>query len=109
LERLRDIEMAIANISKYSTYGKDYFLTNELVQVWTLFHLQKIGEAARGISVNTRNDHATINWQDIIDFHNLVVHEYFRIDLDIVWQIVEHEIGNLRVQIQHMIKELDCS
>jgi uncharacterized protein with HEPN domain len=108
LERLRDIEQAIANISKYSVRGKDNFLAHELVQTWVLFHLQRIGVAAKAMSVNTRNEQILINWQDIIEFGDLGVDKDFRANLDIVWQIVEHQIENLRVQIQDMIEKLDC-
>jgi uncharacterized protein with HEPN domain len=106
VERLRDMEEAIALIDKYTTRGKEYFFADELVQTWVLFHLQTIGEAARAMSEETRERYSQVSWQDIIDFRNLVVHEYFRIDLAIVWLIVEKELPNLRYEIQLILEEL---
>lgn len=68
LERMRDIREAIANIEKYAIRGKTEFLAGVLIQGWILLQLQIIGEAARSMSVQTREKHSQINWQDIIDF-----------------------------------------
>lgn len=106
LERMRDIREAIANIEKYAIQGKTEFLANELIQGWILLQLQIIGEAARSMSVQTREKHSQINWQDIIDFRNLLVHEYFRVDLQIIWQIIEQEIPTLKQQIDSILQTL---
>ncbi len=98
-ERLRDIEEAIAKIGRYAVRGQAEFMENELIQTWILFQLQVIGEAARSCSDDTRATHAQVVWQDIIDFRNLLVHEYFRVNLDLVWAIVEQELPTLKAQI----------
>ena len=77
---------------------------NELIQGWTLLQLQIIGEAARSMSIETREKHSEINWRDIIDFRNLLVHEYFRVDLKIVWQIIEQEIPTLKQRIDTILQ-----
>lgn len=104
LERMRDIQEAISKIEKYAIQGKVEFLANELIQGWTLLQLQIIGEAARSMSVQTKEKHSEINWRDIVDFRNLLVHEYFRVDLQIVWQIIEQEIPTLKKQINSILQ-----
>ena len=104
LERMRDIQEAISKIEKYAIQGKLEFLANELIQGWTLLQLQIIGEAARSMSVQTKEKYSEINWRDIIDFRNLLVHEYFRVDLQIVWQILEQEIPILKLQIDKILQ-----
>ncbi|MGB2926648.1 MAG: DUF86 domain-containing protein [Limnothrix sp.] len=103
-ERFRDMEEAIAKIEKYATQGKAEFFDNELIQTWIVFQLQIIGEAARSISDETYEKYPQIEWRNIIDFRNLLVHEYFRIDLKIVWKIVETEIPKLKRQVQAILK-----
>lgn len=103
-ERMRDIQEAIAKIEKYTVRGKTEFLKDELIQGWTLLQLQIIGEAARSMSTETREKYSEINWRDIIDFRNLLVHEYFRVDLQIVWQILEQEIPKLKQQINTILQ-----
>ena len=103
-ERMRDIQEAIAKIEKYTVRGKAEFLANELIQGWILLQLQIIGEAARSMSIETREKHSEINWRDIIDFRNLLVHEYFRVDLKIVWQIIEQEIPTLKQRVDTILQ-----
>ncbi len=102
-ERLRDIQEAIHKIEKYSIQGKTAFFDNELIQSWILLHLQAIGEAARSMNAEIYEQHPEVSWRDIIDFRNLLVHEYFRIDLELVWQIVAQEIPKLKQQINSIL------
>ena len=87
-ECLRDVQDSIDKIEKYRTQGKEEFLANELIQSWMLLQLQIIGEAMRSMGSMSYAQHSEINWRDIIDFRNLLVHEYFRVDLDIIWKII---------------------
>ena len=56
-ERLLDIIEAIQQIDKYVSRGKDIFWNDELVQNWMVRHLQIIGEAARAISAELKENH----------------------------------------------------
>lgn len=103
LERLKDIQEGIAKIEKYTVRGQSVFFEDELVQTWVLFHLQTIGEAARAISDNLKNRFPEVPWQDIIDFGNLIVYEYFRVNFRVVWQIVENNLPSLKVQIESIL------
>ncbi|MEB3249007.1 MAG: HepT-like ribonuclease domain-containing protein [Merismopediaceae bacterium] len=106
-ERLRDIQEALIQIDKYTNQGKAAFLDNELIQGWVLLHLQRIGEAARAMAKTTHQQYPQIPWQDIIDFRNILVHEYFRIDLELVWQIVETELPLLTQEINQILQNSD--
>lgn len=104
-ERIGDIQEAINKIEKYAIKGKTEFFANELIQSWIILQLQIIGEAARAITPDTHQQYQKINWRDIIDFRNLLVHEYFRVDLKIIWQIIEQEIPTLKQQIDLILKK----
>lgn len=103
-ERLLDIDEAISKIERYTVRGKAAFMEDELIQTWILFQFQVIGEAARSLSDEIRSNYAQIFWRDIIDFRNLLVHEYFRIDLELVWRIVENQLPELKTQITAILK-----
>jgi uncharacterized protein with HEPN domain len=103
-ERLRDIQEAIHKIEKYATQGEEEFFANELIQSWILLHLQVIGEAARSMDTATHAQYSEIGWRDIIDFRNLLVHEYFRVDLKIIWKIVAQELPTLKSQINSILQ-----
>lgn len=97
-ERLLDMQEAIERIEKYTTRGRDAFESNELIQTWILHHLQVIGEAVRTISAETVQQHNEINWSNIIGMRNILVHNYFSIDKDIVWAVVESDLQFLRAR-----------
>ncbi|MGD1938236.1 MAG: DUF86 domain-containing protein [Cyanophyceae cyanobacterium] len=102
-ERLQDMAEAIAQVERYAVRGKAEFLDNELIQTWVLFHLQVIGEAARSLTEQTRSAYSEVEWRDIIDFRNLLVHEYFRVDLELVWAIVAQELPILKDQVDRIL------
>ena len=57
--------------------------------------LRIVGEAARQISPETRQAHAALPWQDIMGMRNRLLHAYFDINLDVVWQTVKEDLPAL--------------
>lgn len=105
-ERLRDVLEAIERIEKYSTSGRSAFDSDELVQTWVLHHLQIIGEACKGVSDELQSRFPGIPWPKIAGMRNILVHQYFGVDRDAVWAVVENELGPLRAQIQEILDGL---
>lgn len=99
-ERLRDILEAIENIQRYTTAGRDVFDKDELVQSWCVRHLQIIGEAARFLPEETRKSIPQIPWSDIVGMRHVLVHNYFGIDTELVWNVVETQLGALKTAIE---------
>jgi len=106
-ERLRDILEAIAAINRYEARDKKSFEADELLQGWFLRHLQIVGEAARAIPPNVRALAPDIPWQKIIGMRNVLVHGYFEIDTDIVWDAATRDIPALKPSVERLLKSLD--
>ena len=104
-ERLYDILEAIERIEKYSARGRSVFDEDELIQTWVLHHLQLIGEAVRALSANTTSSSDDIEWGKIVGMRNILVHNYFSIDTDLVWAVIENDLENLRSKIQKFLNE----
>jgi uncharacterized protein with HEPN domain len=104
-ERLRDILDAISAIERYASQGKTAFDEQELIQVWMVHQLQIIGEATNALSAETLSNYPEIPWKQIIGFRNLVVHEYFRVSLNLVWSIVQNNIPPLKLTIERMLED----
>jgi uncharacterized protein with HEPN domain len=104
-ERLLDIKEAIEDIKKYSVKGRRVFEKEELIQNWIIHHLQIIGEATAKISDDFQEKHPDIQWLKIIGMRNILVHDYFRIDIDAVWAVVEDDIPQLEQQIELFLQE----
>jgi uncharacterized protein with HEPN domain len=83
--------------------SKAEFEASDLHQSAVVRKLQVVGEAARLITSATKAAHPEIEWMDIIGMRNLVIHEYFRVDIDIVWNTIRKSIPELIVQINAVI------
>jgi uncharacterized protein with HEPN domain len=94
LERLQDIWDAIERIQ--SRVDLDRIEDDEMLQVWVLYHMQIIGEAARALSSEIKQNYSQVPWSKIVGLRNRVVHEYFDIDLDIVIDIVVYDLPELK-------------
>ena len=95
-ERLRNILDAVANIERYAVRGRQAFESDELIQNWFVRHLQIIGEAAYALPKELRDQRPDIPWTDIIGMRHILVHDYFVIDVDIVWDAVERDLPDLK-------------
>lgn len=103
-ERLYDIQEAIERIEKYSMRGKQEFENEELIQNWIIYHLQIIGEAASRFNDEFRQQHSKIPWSKIIGMRNILIHNYFEIDTEIVWNAVEKDLPILKQNIKSLLK-----
>lgn len=59
-------------------------------------NLEIIGEAANRLPEDFKEKHSEIEWQKIVGLRHRIVHEYFGIDLEIIWQIVSRDLLVLR-------------
>ena len=66
-----------------------------------------IGEAVGKLSDDVKQKHHDVEWQDIKDFRNLLVHEYFGVDLEIIWKVVRDDLPGLLNTVKQMIKEAE--
>jgi uncharacterized protein with HEPN domain len=107
-ERLRDILQAIEAIDRYRACERGEFDQNEMLQVWFLRHLQIIGEAARHVPDEVRGMAPDIPWNKIIGMRNILVHGYFTIDLDIVWDAVQQDVPLLKPAVVALLKQLEA-
>ena len=105
-ERLLDILEAIERIEKYAEEGKGAFEADELIQTWVVHHITIIGEACRSLPADFQARYSNVPWADIIGMRNILVHHYFGIDTDAVWGVVEHDIPELKMNIQEILKSL---
>ena len=104
--RLLDAIEQIELISSFSERGRDAFFNDMIIQSAVLHRLALLGEACRGVSPELCEAHPEIPWGQIVAFRNVVIHEYFGVDLELVWAIVEDHIPALGVQINAVAASL---
>lgn len=98
---LEDIMLAIQKISRYtSRMNHDAFLGDELVIDAVARNLEIIGEAVRQLPEEFRQVHPQIPWNQIAALRNRIVHDYFGLDLEIIWEIIQHDLPKLDKQVR---------
>ena len=98
---LEDIMLAIQKISRYTLdMDHDAFLSDDLVLDAVARNLEIIGEAARQLPEDFRRAHTQIPWTQIGGLRNRIVHDYFGLDLEIIWEILQHDLPELEKQIR---------
>ncbi|MCB0553789.1 MAG: DUF86 domain-containing protein [Phaeodactylibacter sp.] len=103
-ERLVHILEAIGWISKF-TQDMDFetFAENEMAQFAIIKNFEIIGEAAYHLSVDIKDENPEVEWRKIIAFRHIRVHDYYQINLQIVWNAREGKLQILRKQIEHIL------
>lgn len=102
-ERFLDMMEAIQRIDKYAGRGRQAFVSDELIQTYIVHNLQILGEAAAKIPTDQQREYPELPWPKMVGMRNVLVHNYFNIDLDIVWQVVESELPALKDKIGRIL------
>jgi uncharacterized protein with HEPN domain len=102
------IDECIRRIESYvAAGGRDGYRMSTLIQDAVLRNLQTLAESTQRLSDQIKATHTETDWRRLAGFRNILVHDYFGIDLDRVWNIIEHELPSLKTSVQTMFKELD--
>lgn len=99
-ERLADIIEAAEKISIRAGKGRQAFDADEDVQIVLVHLIQVIGEAASGLSDELTSAHPEVPWRQIVAIRNRVVHGYFEVDLDILWDVATIDVPHLAGQVR---------
>ncbi len=102
---LADIVERMRRVRESAASGRDAFFSSTEKQDAILHNLQLLGESVRRLSDELKSRYSEVPWRDIAAFRNVVVHEYTRIDLDVVWDIVTERIPVLEKQIERVASE----
>jgi uncharacterized protein with HEPN domain len=92
---LGHVREAAQRILAYGLDGEDRFRTDLRTQDAIIRNLQVMGEAVKKVSAETREANPEIPWKDIAGMRDRVVHDYFGISLDIVWDVVVNHVPPL--------------
>lgn len=99
---------AISYIGSYTQdLSKDEFMKNHLIQDGVIRQLEIIGEAVKSISDTIRIKYNSIPWKDFAGMRDILIHQYFGVDLEEVWITIQNDIPTLKDNIQQIVSELE--
>ncbi|MBZ5562272.1 MAG: DUF86 domain-containing protein [Acidobacteriia bacterium] len=101
---LEDILEAIQKIRNYTsghtlkTFAQDAKTLDAVVR-----NLEVIGEATKKVPEKMRAEHPEVDWRRIAGLRDILVHEYFRVDVEIIWDIVQNKLETLEAGIKSIL------
>lgn len=101
---LTDIRDAIDKVLAYTSAGRELFLADSRTQDAVLRNVEIIGEAVRGITDETRIAHPEVPWREMAGMRDRIIHDYSRVDLDVVWDVVSRDLPPLREKIAALLQ-----
>jgi len=103
---LDDIIEAANRVERYTeklTLAK--LKKNDLIVDGVVRNLEIIGEAAKNIPQTVKDKYPAIEWKKIAGLRDILAHEYFGIDLEILWDIIENKLPTLKKEISRLAKK----
>jgi uncharacterized protein with HEPN domain len=104
LEHIRD---ALSDIATYTNVGRGAFFADRMRQDATLRKLQVIGQAVKNLSEDTKSRQPQIPWKQIAGMRDKVIHDYFGVNLEIVWAVVDKDLPKLGIAVAELLASPD--
>ncbi len=103
---LLHIRDAIQHIIEYTAAGHKDFLDDRKTQDAVVRNLEIIGEATKRLSPSLKDAHLDISWKPIAGMRDKLIHDYFGINLQLVWGFVERDLLVLSNKVSQLLKDL---
>ncbi len=101
------IKHILDSIERLESYiqgaNKEKFMKESIIQDAIIRKIEVIGEASKFISKETKEKNKDIPWKDIAGMRDKLIHAYFGVDLDAVWETVKKDIPVLKKEISKLI------
>jgi uncharacterized protein with HEPN domain len=95
---------SIDAIRSYTADGRDAFFADQKTQDAVIRNIEIIGQAVKGVSEETRALEPGVPWRQIAGMRDKLIHEYFGVDLALVWDVVESELPTLRPRLEELVQ-----
>ncbi len=101
IDSIDDIERFIGNMS-FDEFLQDRKTINAVIR-----SLEIIGEASKKIPPEIRDKNTSVPWKRMTGMRDKLIHEYFGVDMEIVWMVIKEELPPLKSMIMNILKDLE--
>ena len=105
LQHILDEINYLSNESRVLTYEK--LIENETLKRSFARSIEIIGEAIKNISEKLRKKYNTIEWKKIAGMRDVLIHHYFGVDYNVMWDVVKKRLPDLKVEIENILKNIN--
>ena len=103
---LEDILEAIEKIRRYTAgFSQDALRKDDKTLDAVVRNLEVIGEAVKKVPAKIRAKHSQVDWKKIAGLRDILIHEYFGIDVEIIWDIIDHKLPILEREVKKIVSE----
>lgn len=105
---LRHILDSIGKIGRYlQNFNFEKFKNDEVKIDAVVRNVEIIGEASSNLTRDFRAKNTSVEWRKIIATRNRIIHGYATVDLEIIWNITQKDLGNLKTEIEKILEKIE--
>jgi uncharacterized protein with HEPN domain len=104
---LRHIGEAIEKILAYTSEGEEAFRANTMAQDAVVRNFEIIGEAVKSLSADVKSLHPDVPWRNIAAMRDKLIHHYFGVNLDVVWDTIVNVLPEFRERVRTFSASLE--
>jgi uncharacterized protein with HEPN domain len=100
------VREGIANVAEFlGAMTREKFQADKKTLHAVVRNLEVIGEAVKNVPSEVRDRHPEVPWQRIAGLRDILIHQYFGLDIDIIWDIIQNKLPDLRQQVETILSE----
>lgn len=104
LDMLQSAQLAVQYLADSDRSTLD---SAQLLQDAVACRLEVLGKAAARVSAETRAAYPHLPWREMVGMRNRIVHGYFQVDLDVIWNVVQHELAPVIASLRTIVPPSD--